>query len=1067
MFSKRTYPMPRCLVILRGFFYLLAVSLVSCDEMELPADVADQYATLPVEMDFNRDVKRILSDKCFSCHGPDVKKQKADLRLDIAEVAYGKVAESGRKAIRPGSVSGSELVHRILSDDPEYRMPTPESHLQLTPYEKAVLVKWIKQGAVYKPHWAFVAPQKNNAPSVENTGWIRNEIDRFILHAQEEKGLHPATKADKETLIRRLSFDIRGIAPSIEEIDAYIRSSDPNATEKLIDGYLSSYHYGERMAAYWLDVARFADSHGYLDDKHRDMSPWRDWMISAYNRNIPFNTFITWQMAGDLLPDATQEQILATGFNRNHKQNSEAGIIDEEFRVEYVTDRTNTLGTALMGLTLGCAKCHDHKYDPISQKDYYSLYAFFNSTFEKGSPNYGDDKVVPGPTLLLTSAEQDNKLNELRSWVQKLEKEEKQRLAEEENRLVQSGESAIAVSLGSKVRAKLDFDKATKTGEKTGKFTNWADGRYAASYREVEYGKGVTGRSLRYNVLTKVQFPATKVGYYERYEPFSVSLWLKVNEQYPLATVFYSSENHRYGYQGYDLLLRENKLNFRLSHSFPHDAISVTGKEKIPLGQWNHVAISYDGSSKASGVKIYLNGQEQAVDVAQDHLLRNIQQHYSIHKGPLSGLSFGEKALDKSMPNGEVDEFHLFSGVLTKPEVGHLFALKLLPLQKAEQALASSPLIEVRKKICDIYDSVPEVMVMGDLPQARPTYVLQRGVYDKHGEQVTPSTPAAILSYDKKYPRNRLGLAQWLFDERNPLTARVAVNRVWQLIFGKGLVESSDDFGNQGRPPTHPELLDHLAIWYREHGWDTKALFKYILMSATYQQSSANDAKVLQADPDNKLLTRNPRYRLPAEMLRDNALQVAGLLSKKVGGPSVYPYQPAGLWEELSDKAWRYQYILSEGEDLYRKSIYTVRKRTSYVPFLQIFDAPDRSVCTVQRQRSSSPMQSLAMLNDPQFVEAARFIALRILNEGGKDTRDQLIYGYRLIAGRRPNAEEIKAMLEQYNNEMEAYSKNSTKRREWLSVGAKKAESTEEVKLVVLSQLSLALMNTDVFLTRN
>jgi hypothetical protein len=1048
-------------LLLAGFGMLYA-----CSSVDMPPDVADQYASLPEEIDYNRDVKKILSDKCFACHGPDAKKQKADLRLDVGSFAFSKKTESGLKAIVPGNASKSEVVHRILSDDPDYRMPTPEFHVELTAYEKAMLVKWIEEGATYKPHWAFVAPEKKRAPTPESKAWVRNDIDRYIKLAHEQRQLVPAPEADKETLIRRLSFDIRGIAPTPAEVQRFIRSTDPKAYENLVDSFLASGHYGERMAAYWLDVARFADSHGYLDDKHRDMSPWRDWVISAYNRNLPFNTFITWQLAGDLLPNATKEQILATGFNRNHKQNSEAGVIDEEFRVEYVTDRTNTLGTGLMAMTLGCAKCHDHKYDPVSQKDYFSLFAFFNSTFEKGSPNYGDDNVVPGPTLMLTNPEEDRKINVLHQRLKVLEKQEQTRRDSLEKALRAGGDAVVAASLAKKLRTKVDFDAVIASKPDAGSFVNSYDPKLNPGFRKAEFGTGISGRSLRYNVETRVTFPATKVGYYERHDPFAVSLWVKVSEDYPLATVFYSSENHRYGYQGYDLLLLKNRLNFRLSHSFPHDAISVISKDTIPKDRWNHVVVSYDGSSRASGVKLYLNGREQAYGVQYDHLTKNIQQQYSIHKGGLSGLSFGEKVLDKSMPGGEVDEFQLFYGPMTSVEAGYLFQRKPISLKSKPEADTLSPLYLTRAALNRLYDGAKEVMVMEDLPAPRQTYVLNRGVYDQPGDKVSPSTPTSILPFDASLPKNRLGLSQWLFDERNPLTARVAVNRIWQLIFGKGLVLTSDDFGNQGALPSHPELLDHLSIWYRESGWDTKALFKYIVLSATYRQSSATSPDIRMADPDNKWLTRSPRYRFPAEMLRDNALHVAGLLSAKMGGPSVYPYQPAGLWEELSDKVWRYQYMLSEGEDLYRKSIYTVRKRTSVVPFLQIFDASDRSVCTVKRPVSSSPMQSLAMLNDPQIVEAARWIAYRMLTEGGSMEGERLRYVYALVTGRMPRPAELSAMERMWKEDVREYGLRADKRKALLTVGSKSVEGVDEVMLAAGTHLALSLLNTDEFLTR-
>ena len=1038
----------------------------SCGQVDMPEDVAAAYASLPEEIDFNRDVKRILSDKCFACHGPDAKKQKADLRLDIPEASYTKVTESGLKAIKPGNLRRSEVIHRILSNDPEYKMPTPESHLTLTEQEKAIIIKWIEQGAEYKPHWAFVAPEKQTPPAVSNKTWVKNPIDQFILADQEQRSLKPAAEADRETLIRRLSFDIRGISPTVAEVDQFIRDKDPSAYERLVERMLSSKHYGERMAAYWLDVARFADSHGYLDDKHHEVSPWRDWVVSAYNRNIPFDQFITWQLAGDLLPKPTQEQVLATGFNRMHKQNSEAGIIEEEYRVEYVTDRTNTLGTALLGLTLGCAKCHDHKYDPVSQKDYYSLFAFFNSTFEKGSPNYGGPDMVAGPTLRLTSPETERKIGLLSGQIASLEKKEQARLKDEALRLEKASQEEIARLLSSKLVAKLDFENIKKIKDKE-YYINATGNKLDAMARKAESGEGVKGLSLKYNDETTVAFEPYNIAYFERYDPFAFSLWLKVPEKYPLATVFHASDPHRYGYQGYDLLLKENKLNFRLSHAFPHDAISVFTKTALEPGRWYHVAVSYDGSSKASGVVFFIDGKQTATTVEYDQLYKNIRSYPNIHKtSRYRGLVFGKRDLDRSMPDGEIDEFHLFNNQLMAAEVRHLHQFKPFNLNGLKSTKDSSHLLLARKSLSDLYDSTKEVMVMGDLPKPRKTFLLERGVYDNHGEEVQPGTPAAIYSFGKQLPRNRLGLAKWMFDPEHPLTSRVAVNRVWQLIFGRGLVNSSDDFGNQGSLPTHPALLDHLAIWYRENGWDTKALMKYIFMSATYRQSAAASVEAKKLDPDNTWLTRSPRYRYPAEMLRDNALQIAGLLSDKVGGPSVYPYQPAGLWEELSDKSWRYQYLLSTGEDLYRKSIYTIRKRTSVVPFLHIFDAPDRSVCAVKRQVSSSPMQSLALLNDPQFVEAARFVAARMIKEGGSTPESQIRFGFRLITGSQPTAREAAAAMALFKEEENTYRNLSDKRIALLSNGASRIDGVDELRLTALSNVALALMNTDAFITR-
>ena len=1044
-------------------FILIILVCFGCKQVSIPEDISNIMADLPEQVDYNLHVKKILSDKCFSCHGPDAKKQKAGLRLDIPEVAYTKTTESGLKAILPGKISKSELVYRILSDDPEYRMPEPASHLTLTPYEKAILVKWVEQGAKYKPHWAFVPPIKQTAPTVKNIDWCKNDLDKFILEKIEKEGLMPAAQADKETLIRRLSFDIRGFAPSIAEIDAFVNNKSNNAYEQLVDQFLATPDYGERMAIYWLDLARFADSYGYLDDKHYDMSPWRDWVIKAYNKNLSFKDFITWQLAGDLLPNATKETILATGFNRNHKQNTEAGIIEEEFRVENVIDRTNTLGTGLMALTVGCAKCHDHKFDPISQKDFYSLSAFFNSTFENGSPNYGDKNMVPGPTLLLTTNESDQQIAELKKLITRLESEQKKAPIA----LQKNDEQHIAAALGKKIVASLNFEKLIKKDEKTFLFKNDADPLLDAVARKAESGIGVKGLSLKYNDETAVSLPAYKVGYFERYQPFSFSLWLKVPNNFPLATVFHNTDVERYGYQGYDLVLKENKINFRISHAFPHDAISVFSKEKLDSNHWYHLAVSYDGSSSASGVSLYLDGKKLTTTIEYDHLIKHIRSYPNIHKtSRFTGITFGVRTLDRSMPGGEVDEFQLFNNELTEAEVGFLYAGKTFPIAKKKDTLANTTLLLARKRLGDLYDSTKEVMVMGDLPTPRPTYLLKRGLYDSYGDRVFPSTPAAVLPFPKEFPKNRLGLANWLFLDQNPLTARVAVNRIWQLVFGEGIVKSSENFGNQGDMPTNAALLDYLAVWYKEHQWDTKALFKLIYLSATYQQSAVADKKSISKDPNNRLLTRSPRFRYPAEMIRDNALHISNLLSPKIGGPSVYPYQPEGLWDELSDKVWKYKYLTSTGEDAYRKSIYTVRKRTSVVPFLQIFDAPDRSLCTVKRQVSSSPMQSLALLNDPQIIEAARSLAWHSIENGGNDIDRQLGYCFRLITGRKPLIKETDLMKGLFEAEKKNFSAKPDKAKKYLSIGYQKLPFKDEITLASFASVAVTVMNTDEFFTR-
>ena len=1037
--------------------------------LNIPADVKEAMASLPEQLDYNMHVKKILSDKCFSCHGPDAAKQKADLRLDLADAAYNKKTESGLRAIRAGSIARSEVAHRILSEDKDYRMPTPASHLSLTVEEKAVLLQWIDQGAKYAPHWAFVAPKKAPLPDVKATGWVKNDIDRFVLNRLEKEGLAPSAEADRETLIRRVSFDLTGLPPTIGEIDAFLQNKGADGYEKMVDHYLQSPQYGERMAANWLDVARFADSHGYLDDKHRDASPWRDWVINAYNKNLPYDQFITWQLAGDLLPHATREQILATGFNRNHKQNSEAGIIPEEYRVEYVVDRTNTLGSSVMGLTVSCAKCHDHKYDPISQKDYFSLYAFFNSTFELGSSNYGaDNNIVPGPTLLLLDKEKEQQIGQLNALISRLQAKQ-----------AMSSTEAPQQSLQQKVLASLSFDKTESLNTYTGKkmevtkvIRNQVQPLLSAKASEEKLVKGVAGQALQLEENTLVHLPPYKTGYFERYEPFSFSIWINVPKRYEEAAIVHHSDPRRYGFQGYDLVMKNNQLNFRLMHAFPHDAISVLTSATLDSNRWYHVAVSYDGSSSAKGVSIYVDGKSVKLQTEYDHLKKNIKPFPNVHKVvAFHGLAFGARELERTIKGGMLDQFYLFDGTMNAQEAAYLYnnkSVAFAPRNPAASRKQPDSLQLARMQETMIYDSTQEVMVMGDLPTPRTTHVLLRGVYDKYGDKVEPSTPKAILPFPVDFPRNRQGLAEWLFLPEHPLTARIAVNRIWEMYFGRGIVKTSDDFGNQGEMPTHPALLDYLAIRYREGGWDTKGLQKFIMMSATYRQQSVVRPELLQRDPENKLLARSARFKMPAEMIRDNALAIGGLLSGKIGGPSVYPYQPPGLWEALSDKSWKYVYKESAGEDLFRRSIYTIVKRSSPPPFMLIFDAPDRNFCTVKRSVSSSPLQALALLNDPTFIEASKYIAGRMMQEGGKDVKEQLVYGFRLVTGRRPDAQEMELLTKMYGQEYQLYTKQPGKAIKILSVGHAQAplKTAGLAQTAACVDVVMALINTDEFITR-
>ena len=1051
---------------------LVAISLTSCSNS---TDTA-------ITIDYNRHVRPILSDKCFSCHGPDANKREAGLRLDLPETAYAELEESpGLRAIVPGKPNKSELVARIHHEDPEERMPPADSKLALTDEERQILTKWIEEGAQYKPHWALIPPERLEPPAIQHDQRIQNDIDRFVLTRLANAGLHLSEPASKETLIRRASFDLRGLPPSIEEIDAFVNDDSPDAFERVVDAFLDSPAYGERMATFWMDVARYADSDGYLDDKHRDFSPWRDWVIRAFNDNLPYDDFVTWQLAGDLLPDATQDQILATAFNRLHKKNSEAGIVFEEFRAEYVADRTNTFGKAFLGLTLECARCHDHKYDPVSQRDYYQLYSFFNSTDEIGHAVYGPDQT-PGPALLLTSTEDDQRLDSLKQALNKLSKDldltqeraepafkdwlEGPRRIEEIQRHIEAAEvahyafDAVSETKGSTITAdRLNADRP-------------------ATLKEPLFAEGIAGQSL---VVTDYNHAALgeRVGWYDRTDPFSIDLWIYPDTTYADAMLFTHSEEWRLGLRGYTLHLENNQIVFRMAHSYPQNAIQVTAEPIVPVREWTRITMTYDGSSKAAGVHLFYDGRPVASTIQRDNLYKGILFTPDIHTYGFKGIELGQRDKFTPFKNGRIDEFRVFDRTMTPIEVLAMHDLKeakttfTAPSEAGEirdyffahhhpaSRKLESQIKTTRDSLNAALNRIPEIMVMGDLPAPRSTHVLTRGMYDAPAEEVQPGAPEAILAFPENLPQNRLGLAKWLFHPDNPLPARVMVNRIWKMHFGRGLVTTSDDFGNQGATPSHPALLDWLAADFRDSGWDLKHLHRRIMLSAVYQQSSKASPELLERDPDNEWLARGGSFRLPAEMIRDNALTVSGLLSSRIGGPSVYPYQPEGLWDELSTKGWRYRYLQEPGEGLYRRSLYTIWKRTSPPPSMLIFDAPDRSVCTVDRQPTSTPLQALVLLNDPQYIEAARVLAENLL-QTYNNTDSILAVAFRTITGRRPTPDENAVLASFYESEKAVFSDDPERAAAYLNTGEHTSNHTfDPVQTAALAVVINGLMNTD------
>lgn len=719
--------------------YILSLSQFSCTES------SGQGSEIPDEIDYNFHIRPILADNCFACHGPDAKKRKAGLRLDIAEEAYKALKENpGKHALVPKKPKSSEVYLRIISEDPELKMPPIDSKLHLTETQIEILEKWIKQGAVYKPHWAFLLPKKIKLPEIDDSDWTKNEIDFFILEKLEKTGFRPNEQADKESLLKRLSLDLNGVPPNIKQMDDFQANEKDGAYENLVDQFLENPKYGEKMAVYWMDIARFADSHGFQDDSYRSQWPWRDWVINAYNKNMPYNQFVTMQLAGDLMPKATKENILATAFNRNHKITEEGGIVDEEYRVSYVADRTNTFSKAFLGMTMECAACHDHKYDPVTQKNYYQLFSFFNNISEKGI-----ESSVGGPETY----------------------------------------------------AKKPFIKITK---------------------------------------------------------------------------------------------------------------------------------------------------------------------------------------------GEVDSLLHF---INKKDTTELI-----------------------------------VSVMGELDSIRPTHILERGAYDKLGALVFPQTPESILPFNSKYPKNRLGLSQWLFDKKNPLTARVLVNQIWQEFFGKGLVKTPGDFGTQGSLPSHPELLDWLAVDFMENGWNIKRLVRQIVTSATYQQSAAVSNENYSRDPENILLSRAPRFRIKAEFIRDVILASSGLLNTTIGGPSMKPYQPEGLWEgATSGRGILSMYKQDHGYDLYRRGLYNFIKRTVPPPYMTIFDGSNRDQCQVERLSTNTPLQALVMMNDPTLLEASRVLAFELL-ETKIPVKDKIFKAFRMIVCRKPNEKELLLLSNYYDFQKKTLTKKDAEK---------------------------------------
>lgn len=977
------------------------------------------------EVRFNRDIRPILSDKCYTCHGPDAPAKNIKLRLD------------GEEAARPAIASG-ELLRRITAENKALRMPPVYSGLSLTVRESDLLKTWVEQGGEWEPHWAFVTPKRPELPEVRLTDWPRNPIDHFVLARLEQDGLAPSPEAGKATLLRRAALDITGIPPSLDDLDAFLNDTAPDAFERAVGRLLASPRYGERMALPWLDAARYADTNGYQTDAERFMWRWRDWVIEAFNRNLPFDRFTVEQIAGDLLPNATLDQKIASGFNRNHRGNGEGGIIPEEYAVEYVADRVETTGTVFLGLTLGCARCHNHKYDPFTQKEFYQLFAYFNNVPDRGRYfKYGNTP----PFIHAPTPEQRTKLRTLDERV---------------------------------VAAKQTFDGLREAAAKAQR--QW-EKQFAAE------GDWNPARGLAKSVaLDDPRFDGTRVhdagdearfGFYDR---FTLSAWVRPDDTVSGAILSRGQDIDEGN--GYGVLLNNGRIRLYLVQRWLDDAMHVESVAAIPAKEWTHIAISYDGSRLAEGVRFYINGELAETKVLLDELNQEFRTNEPLRIGGGNGQRFrgdiGEvriysEVLDSDLAAALSARENLTALVRTKPtkrtaaqqsKLRHAFLEEHAP---EPVRAAWHELVNANRARAAYLDRVPTVMVMEEMPVPRETFLLARGAYDKPGERVSPALPAVLPPLPPKAPNNRLGFAKWLVDPANPLTARVTVNRFWQMLFGAGLVRTVEDFGSQGEWPSHMELLDWLAVEFAESGWDVKHLVKLMVTSATYRQSSAVTPDLLKRDPENRLLARGPRVRLTADQIRDQALLVSGLLVEKVGGPSVKPYQPAGLWKELSGGG---DYKEDKGENLYRRSLYTFWKRAAPPPFMMNFDSAGRETCIVRQSRTNTPLQALNLMNDVTYVEAARKLAERVMKRAASPD-ERIRIAFRLVTLRQPDETELGIMTGAFHGYRDTYLTNTDAARALLSQGdSPRDESLDPVEHAAYTMLASMILNLDEVITK-
>lgn len=1018
------------------------------------------WAQEPVS--YRREIQPILARNCFACHGPDAEQRQADLRLDQEETAKA-------NAIVEGQPDESSLIERILSNEPTSVMPPPETGHTLTEEEKSLLRRWISEGAPYQSHWAFEPIQRPPVPTTTND-WAINPIDHFVATEHQRRGLQAAPPAQPYQLLRRIHFDLIGLPPSPEAAETFLAEPTSGNYERLVESLLQSPHYGEHMAVSWLDLARYADTNGYQNDFYRSQWPWRDWVIRSFNRHQRFDEFLVEQIAGDMLPEPSTDQLIATGFNRNNRSVTEGGSIEEEWRIENCAERSETTAAVFLGLTMQCARCHDHKYDPIERRDYYQFFAFFNNIDEQGV--YTEARGNTGPQVKVPTPQQVQELTEL-----------DRQIADLRQRVTAEGDSHQhdTVDLWTKELAKESVPLPTPTYQ--------APNRSDSTIRQNVWSPIGLATVFTGQATTEALGPSWDS--VDRDTPFSWSLWVQGSTRGALFSKMNEDENYR-GFDG--IVLENGRLKIHLIHAWSGNAIAVVSQRALTGPTWHLITVTYDGSSKAAGVKLYLDGTLLAVDVEADSLTESIRNQASAYLGQrskslyLNGQVAGFTWFNAALSDAAVTKWQRQSivdatarasaGQVDMEPVIRDYVANLHQSELAEQLKA----VEAQRE--KSLASQQTCMIMRDRSEYRPTFALTRGQYDlpETSQTLWPMTPAILPPMTDGQPANRLGLARWMIDPRNPLVARVAVNRIWSQFFGRGLVESLDNFGIQGSPPSHPELLDWLASELRDSGWNVQHIQRLIVTSRTYQQASEHRSTLSDSDPKNQWLARGPRHRLSGEQLRDQALQVSQLMSATIGGPSVFPYQPGGLWEELAGGANDGPYRVSSGPDLYRRGLYTYRKRTVSHPTLSTFDAPSWEICYAQRSVTNTPLQSLALWNDPTYVEAARSLAERLLerhpqlnddltsldNETLKSAvSDAIASAYQATLFRKPTDLERQRLVTSFDEFLTFYRGNVAQAEELAKIGQTTANAQwKRPPLAAMTMIVSAIMNTDEFVTK-